>query len=170
MAETSVVEPIEEEEIFQEYADEEDDGLEIELHESQTKVAEQSAALLTQQAHLHSQETAMIEMQKMVAMMSAMIAMIASPKPVVPPQAPSASVAPTPPLSTRARLTFPGYGEPQGSRPSMMITPSTAPLPMTVSYRSSDVALFKVVGIQRGSVDDIKFSMWNFNNAVATVQ
>ena len=47
------MEPIEEEVIFQEYDEEEDDGLEIELHESQTKVADQSAALLVQQAHLH---------------------------------------------------------------------------------------------------------------------
>ena len=54
------------------------------LHESQTKVAEQSAALLVQQAHLLQQETAMLEMQKMMATMSAQMAMIAKPAPVVP--------------------------------------------------------------------------------------
>ena len=36
------------------------------------------------------------------------------------------------------------------------------------TFRQSDVAQFRVVGIQRRSVDDIKFSMWNFINAVAT--
>ena len=56
---------------MEEYDDEDGDGLEIELHESQTKVAEQSAALLIQQAHLlHlQQETAMLEMQKVMATM-----------------------------------------------------------------------------------------------------
>ena len=54
------------------------------MHESQTKVAEQSAALLVQQAHLQQQETAMFEMQKMMATMSAQMAIIAKPTPVVP--------------------------------------------------------------------------------------
>ena len=107
-------------------------------------------------------------MVEMMAMMSAQIVMIVSPKPVVPPQAPSASVTPTPPLSTRTQLTFPGYGVTQISRPPMFMTQPTGPPPMTVSYISSDVARVKVVGIQRGCVDNIKFSMWNLNNAVAT--
>jgi hypothetical protein len=109
----------------------------------------------------------MLEMQKMMAMMSAQMARIASPVPAVPPQAPSAMVAPTPPLTTRTRLTFPGFGVPPVHRMNLT-TPPTAPPPPPASYRQSDVARFKVVGIQRGSVDDIKFSMWNFNNAVAT--
>ena len=117
--------------------------MEIELHESQTKVAEQSAALLVQQAHLHQQDTAVLAMQKIMAMMSAQIAMIASPVPAVPPQAPFAIVAPTPPLSTRTRLTFPGYGVHPVlpvTRTSNLTTPSTAPPPKPVSYRQSDVA------------------------------
>ena len=110
----------------------------------------------------------MLEMQKMMAMMSAQMARIASPALAVPPpQAPSAMVAPTPPLTTRTRLTFPGFGVPPVHRMNLT-TPPTAPPPPPASYRQSDVARFKVVGIQRGSVDDIKFSMWNFNNAVAT--
>ena len=120
--------------------------MEIELHESQTKVAEQSAALLVQQAHLQQQEAAMLAMQKMMAMMSAQIALIASPVPAVPPQAPPAIVAPTPPLSTRTRLTFSGYGVSSvlpAVRASMSMTPSTTPPPTEVSYRQADVARFK---------------------------
>ena len=75
-------------------------------------------------------------------------------------------------MSTRTLLNFPGYGVPPVlpvTRTSNLTTPSTAPPPTSVAYRQSDVARFKVVGIhERGSVDDIKFSMWNFNNAVAT--
>ena len=115
--------------------------MEIELQESQTKVAEQSAAaLLAQQAHLHQQETAMIEIQKMMAMMSAQIQMIANPIPLVSPQAPSAIVAPPPPLSTRTRLTFPGYSvppvPPAVTRTSNLTTPSTAPPPALVYYQA----------------------------------
>ena len=42
------MEHIEEKSFLEEYDEEDDDGLEIELHESQTKVAEQSVALLVQ--------------------------------------------------------------------------------------------------------------------------
>ena len=112
VAEPNVVEPIEEESFLEEYDEEDDDGLEIELHESQVKVAEQSAALQVQQAHLLQQGTAMLEMQKMMATMGAQMAMMAKPSQVISPQAPSAIVAPTPPLSTRTPLTFPGYGVP----------------------------------------------------------
>ena len=150
VAESSVVEPIEEEEeIDLEYADEDDDGLEIDLHESQTKLAEQSAALQVQQAHLQQQEVAMLAMQTMMATMSAQIALIASPVPAVPPRAPSAIVAQTPPMPTHTRLTFPGYGVPSVlsvTRTSNLTTTSTASPPTPVSYRQSDVARFKVVG------------------------
>ena len=64
------MELIEEEEVLQEYEEDDDDGLEIELHESQTKVAEQAAALAVQHAQLINQGQAIIEMQKMMALMS----------------------------------------------------------------------------------------------------
>ena len=111
-------------------------SMEIELHESQTKVAEQSAVLLVQQAHLQQQEAAMLDMQRMMAMMRAQMALI----PAVPPQAPSVIVARTTPLTTRARLTFPGLGVPPVNRTSNLTTPPTAPPPAPASYRQADVA------------------------------
>ena len=62
-AESNIQEPIEEEEMNLEYNEEDDDGLEIELHESQMKVSEQTTTLLAQQAHLQQQEATLLKMQ-----------------------------------------------------------------------------------------------------------
>ena len=97
-------------------------------------------------------------MQEMMTMMSAQIALIANLLLAVPPQDPSAIVAPTPTLPTRTPLAFPGYGVLPSTSTLNLTTPSTEAPPTTVSYRQSDVARFNVVRIKRGSVDDIKFS------------
>ena len=113
----------------------EDDGFEMELIESQTKVAEPAEAMAVQTAQLLNQGQAMIEMQKMMTLMGignadASLTRSQAAIPIAI-QAPSVIVAPTPltavPLSTRTRytrLTFPGLVVPPLPSTLLLSTPS----------------------------------------------